>query len=364
MRRPASTTKSPSLSIRPGRDEEEAVLVRVAAEHHVDLRPTPDRIASSGSCGSVSGSMTGPNGIIVMPISPHFAGRLRDLLGQRVLRGVQPVDRHRSDALPRRRGTPSRLASAWATFAAALRPMTRWPMPLWRPGSRNRPWASGIPSSVVAAIAPADCPNSVTLAGSPPNAAMFSSTQASAARISSSPRFAGASSRSRKPSTPESIVERHAYRAVPGKPGAVVERMAPVPFRYAPPWIHTRTGSPIASGSGVHTLRFRQSSPGDDRFLEDRGERWSVRSLRHRGPKALPSRTRVQFAGGLGSRSRCLPKGGAAYGIPLNEATPPRERPRTRPSAVSTIGSVTRTSPGLWPSACASQPAWPRAWPA
>ena len=29
-----------------------------------------------------------------------------------------------------------------------------------------------------------------------------------------------------------------------------------------PPWIQTNTGRPAAVGSGVQTLRFRQSSPG------------------------------------------------------------------------------------------------------
>src|SRR3989442_5886504 len=35
----------------------------------------------------------------------------------------------------------------------------------------------------------------------------------------------------------------------------------PDPFMNEPPWIQTSTGSPPAPASGVHTLRFRQSSP-------------------------------------------------------------------------------------------------------
>jgi hypothetical protein len=39
----------------------------------------------------------------------------------------------------------------------------------------------------------------------------------------------------------------------------------PEPFMNDPPWIHTSTGSPdtwpVTAVSGVHTLRFRQSSP-------------------------------------------------------------------------------------------------------
>src|SRR5271155_2387878 len=34
------------------------------------------------------------------------------------------------------------------------------------------------------------------------------------------------------------------------------------PFMNDPPWIKTSTGSPLAPSSGVHTFRFRHSSPG------------------------------------------------------------------------------------------------------
>ena len=34
------------------------------------------------------------------------------------------------------------------------------------------------------------------------------------------------------------------------------------PFMNEPPWIHTSTGSPEAPRPGVHTFRFRHSSPG------------------------------------------------------------------------------------------------------
>ena len=46
---------------------------------------------------------------------------------------------------------------------------------------RNRPSAAGMTSSDAIAPAPADSPNTVTRSGSPPNAAMFSRTQRSAA---------------------------------------------------------------------------------------------------------------------------------------------------------------------------------------
>ena len=65
--------------------------------------------------------------------------------------------------------------------------------PLCRIARRNRPRAAGAPSSAPTLIAPADSPNTVTQSGSPPNASMFSRTQASAASWSRRPRFAGAS---------------------------------------------------------------------------------------------------------------------------------------------------------------------------
>ncbi len=45
----------------------------------------------------------------------------------------------------------------------------------------NKPSASGIPSSVVTLMAPADSPATVTRAGSPPNAEMLSCTHCRAA---------------------------------------------------------------------------------------------------------------------------------------------------------------------------------------
>ncbi len=76
-------------------------------------------------------------------------------------------------------------------------PGTDWAMARW-----NRPCALSIASSAAITPAPADSPNTVTLPGSPPNAAMFSLTQARAAAASSSPRLAGAPSIWPKPSMP------------------------------------------------------------------------------------------------------------------------------------------------------------------
>ena len=62
---------------------------------------------------------------------------------------------------------------------AELSAMARW----------KSPRAAGIVISVVTEMAPADSPKIVTLSGSPPNAAMLSCTQRSAASWSRSPRF-------------------------------------------------------------------------------------------------------------------------------------------------------------------------------
>ena len=66
----------------------------------------------------------------------------------------------------------------------------------------NSPAARGIANRAPTDPPPADCPNTVTRAGSPPNARMLSRTHSSAATWSSRPRLAGAPSMCAKPSTP------------------------------------------------------------------------------------------------------------------------------------------------------------------
>jgi hypothetical protein len=65
----------------------------------------------------------------------------------------------------------ARVGGAWGETIGPLSPITRW----------NSPFASGEVASSDASIAPADWPKSVTLPGSPPNAATLSRTQRSAA---------------------------------------------------------------------------------------------------------------------------------------------------------------------------------------
>ncbi len=65
-----------------------------------------------------------------------------------------------------------RAASGVSVWAAAPLCVMAW---------ANRPSASGIDSSVVTLMAPADSPATVTRAGSPPNAEMLSCTHRRAA---------------------------------------------------------------------------------------------------------------------------------------------------------------------------------------
>ena len=65
----------------------------------------------------------------------------------------------------------------------------------------NRPFACGMPINTMIFEPPPDCPKSVTLAGSPPNAAMLILTQVSAAMRSNWPALA-ASQNSSEPRWP------------------------------------------------------------------------------------------------------------------------------------------------------------------
>lgn len=76
------------------------------------------------------------------------------------------------------------------------------PGTLWATARRKSPAARGMASRAATEPAPADSPKIVTWSGSPPNAAMLSCTQASAAIWSSRPRLAGAPSMWAKPSMP------------------------------------------------------------------------------------------------------------------------------------------------------------------
>src|SRR5580693_8116449 len=69
------------------------------------------------------------------------------------------------------------------------------------------------------------------------------------------------------------------------------------------------------------------------------------------GPNATASRTPSHGTGGCGARKRRSPTGGLANGMPRKEATPLpawSTRPRTRPAAVRTTGSVMTMRTPCW----------------
>ena len=163
---------------------------------------------------------------------------------------------HRLAAWPGcRAGRPARVRCAPRRSAG----MTRSAAPLWVMARRKRPSARGTARSVPTLIAPADSPKIVTLSGSPPKAAMLSRTHSSAAIWSRRPRFASPSARNRKPSGADPVVDGHADDAVAGEAAAVIGRAGPDLEHAARDPDHDRQAGAV--GSGVQTLRLRQSSP-------------------------------------------------------------------------------------------------------
>ena len=161
-------------------------------------RAVPAAAARHGATGSTSPSTTGENGVGVQATGPQ--------------RPKWSAGRTASAAAVSRAGSAAANASAvggspaWAAIAtvtsAASAGEKNVPGTLCAIALRNRPAASGMTSRAAMEPAPADSPKTVTRSGSPPNAAMFSRTQRSAATWSSSPRLAGAPGSWAKPSTP------------------------------------------------------------------------------------------------------------------------------------------------------------------
>src|SRR5260370_37790478 len=120
------------------------------------------------------------------------------------------------------------------------------------------------------------------------------------------------------------------------------------------------TGSPAAPGPGENTLTVSQSPGSAPGSMGDIGV---SRNPDGGGgdPNMAAARTPSQGRAGRGAANRRSPTGGWANGMPRKTATPPSARPRTRPAAVRTTGSVTSMrapSPGgagnipvrtLWP---------------
>ena len=106
--------------------------------------------------------------------------------------GTPNNDARSHDASPRTATSRSAERSASATVCTCT-------PPLCTTARRKSPDALGVPNSVETLKPPADSPKTVTLCGSPPNAAMLSRTQARAANWSRRPQFPTAPSGPARP---------------------------------------------------------------------------------------------------------------------------------------------------------------------
>ena len=186
--------------------------------------------------------------------------------------------------------------------------------------------ADGIAISVVTLPPPPDWPNMVTLPGLPPNAAMLSLIQPSAATMSCMPTLlelahfspAPRSARCRKPNrfrrwfTDTTTTSSLRARFVPS-----YSSQLPEPPENPPPCSHTITGRLPVPRPGVKTLMLRQSSPiGSRRSSDHTSEIGPSGSCGARWPPGTQSRTPVQAAGLTGGMKRLAPAVDAPYGTP------------------------------------------------
>src|SRR5258708_3910136 len=88
--------------------------------------------------------------------------------------------------------------------------------------------------------------------------------------------------------------------------------IAELPLAKAPPWIQTMTGRAAASGSGVQTFRFSQSSPAILGSAKSVSNGDGESGLGGVGPYATASLTPVHGSAGTGALNRLLPVGLAA----------------------------------------------------
>ena len=181
-------------------------------------------------------------------------------------------------------------------------------------------------------LPPPDSPKIVTFAGSPPNFAMLSRTHSSAATMSSMPTLpesANSSPRcdtSRKPEHAEPVVDADDDHVVVAREvGEVVQRPRRRPDRHAAAvQPHEHRTRRAVTGTGVHTLSTRQSSPVRRSWFHtpmsvsiSAGSSWPVisrdRDLRARRPvleavaHAGPCAAAVG-AGGSDLRRSCRPR--------------------------------------------------------
>ena len=195
-----------------------------------------------------------------------------------------------------------------------------------------------MPASARMLPAPADSPNTVTRAGSPPNAAAFARTQRSAAIWSWSPRLLAAGSPAsasgrrsralRRDSSPSRPPRRRARRVARRRRAGRRPSRSRTHHRAA-----TRArAAPGHRAPGVNTLSARQSSPiSAPASMPSAAPSGSVR-CGGAAANRVASRSPDHDSAGAGGAKRRAPTGARAYGMPRNASAAPESSPRSAPS--------------------------------
>ena len=222
-------------------------------------------------------------------------------------------------------------ASAWST-SRRLKPAPLCAIARWK-----SPRAAGTVSRHPTLWPPADSPKIVTLAGSPPKAAMWSRTQPQRGDLVEQRDVARAREplvemvEVREAERAEPVVDRdHDHVAATRQLGGVEERARPDVERAAVDPDHHRMVRGdrrvrAERSAGVNTLSERQSSPNGMSSMRRNGV--ASFDCGARGPHCVASRTPVHGSTGCGGRNRRSPRGGAANGMPRNCATPSAAKP-------------------------------------
>ena len=250
---------------------------------------------------------------------------------------------------------PRSSAAARAVSSACSAAPTSATGPLMQMARWKSPRARGMERRSAAAIPPADCPATVTLDGSPPNASMLCCTHSRAANQSRTPRLAPPSSIERKPSIPKAVIDTHQHHAVVGEALPPVPRAGAAAGEEATAVDPHQHRQPRSAGVRREHVEIEAVVP-LDRGLRDQSE--LLLGLQGRGAIGEGVTGPLPVSrGGPAARSAPRRAGAAAYGIPRNATAPFSMEPRTFPCFVSTIGSIPTST--LLSSLCSSVgPAW------
>jgi hypothetical protein len=203
----------------------------------------------------------------------------------------------------------------------------------------NRPAASGIDSSVVTLIAPADSPATVTRRVAAERGDVLC-THRSAASWSSRPRLAMPSLEEQEALGGQPVVDGHADHAVAGERRAVVRADRPDPFMNEPPWIQTSTGRPARAGVGrphveVQAVLARDRLSGNSGGTAAGSRPWarSARTRSRRARRPRPGRAgagacvRAERRGRVGDSRKAATPHSTAPGRSRRGAGPPDAAP-------------------------------------